>query len=361
MKIILKFIISFFVFITSILPQMNNLKSSNFQLSIQTAYQNWNNVNNESLTQQSNLLSMSYKISRNTLLRLGGGLAASEVLYSKLNGISDFQLQLNQKIPKLNTSIDVGVNIPSGNESLTQSEFASTILLSRDIFNIKMPVLGQGTNIFLGATWAKDLSDYFILGFGASYQIRGKYKPLKLMEYDYQPSNEVLLTAGIDFRIDKTKTISGDVIGVFYGKDKVDVDEVFSAGNRFVYNLTYRQYFDSNIWRVNFRYRYSAADEFDNSLSIVTEKVSPNHFIASTSFYHLLSELVALQYLLEGRFFEKTSMLYSGYNVYGVGLAVHLQISSLVQIPIITRYYLASNSGNNINGFEVGVGVNISF
>ncbi|MFC2084592.1 hypothetical protein ACFLS9_06000 [Bacteroidota bacterium] len=324
-------------------------------------YKNWNDIYDGNISQFSNQLFINYTLQRYTQFKLAGGLASSDVLDSKLDGLSDIQFSLNHKLRKLNTSLEFGVNIPSGEESLSTAEFASAILLSQDIFNMKYPLLGQGTNVFFGATWANNLSDNVVFGLGFSYQIRGEYEPLSNVDLKYKPSDEILLTTGIDFRINKSSTLSGDIIGIFFGKDEVNGEEIFSTGSRYVFNLKYRQYLSKNILRFFIRYRHSEVDKVEVLEEVISNKINPNHLMLSATFFHHISDIFSLTYLAEGHFFEETVAPFSGYNLFGFGISFSVQVSSILSIPLQVKYLTGSSEGQSISGYDISAGLNLTF
>jgi hypothetical protein len=334
---------------------------SNLNIKLLNNFQLWDINESNDLHQISNQLQINYFPNRNTSININGSYATSEVQSKKLNGLTDLQIQLSQKVKSINTVFEAGVSLPSGKASLTNSEFASTIILSRNVFNFRNPVLGQGTNIFLGATWAEEVSNDFVFGAGLSYQIRGEYQPYEKQDAKYKPSNELLVSAGVDYRIDKSKALSADLVGIFFNEDEVDGSVVFTAGNRFIYSLGYRQYFSKNVLRINARYRYSAEDELQNLAAVTNEKFTSNYFMLTFSFYHSLSRLVAIQYSFEAKFFEETLKLYSGYSSYSPGINFFFEVSKQFEIPLHVKYILGSKEGSTINGIDAGLGINLKF
>jgi hypothetical protein len=341
--------------------QSDNYNVSPFSVKLFNSFQAWNIGDDNNLYQLSNRLSLNYRADKYTAVNLSSSYSASEVQSRTLNGLTDIQLQVSHKLNSINTIVEAGINIPSGKESLSSSEFSSTILLSRDIFNFRNPILGQGTNIFAGATWAAEIENDIVIGAGASYQIRGEYQPLTEQSSIYNPSDELLLSAGIDFRIDKTKNISADITGVFFNEDKVDGEIVFSAGNRFVYSLGYKQYFNKNIFSFTTRYRYSGEDEIQNLIAVSNEKFTSNYLIISASFYHSISGSFAILYQFEARHFEETLKQFSGYSSYSPGLILFFELSNRFEIPIHIKYLLGSNGGSTINGIDSAIGFNLKF
>ena len=361
MKIKIYLPLVFLLLIQNSFAQNFSGRISDLNIKLLNNVQLWDINESNNLYQISNQLQINYLPNRNTSININGSYAASEVQTKKLSGLTDLQIQLSQKVKSINTVFEAGVSLPSGKASLTNSEFASTILLSRNIFGFRNPVLGQGTNIFLGATWANEVSDNFIIGAGLSYQLRGEYQPYEKQDAKYKPSNELLISAGVDYRIDKAKTLSADIVGIFFNEDKVDGDVVFTAGNRFIYSLGYRQYFSNNVLRINARYRYSAEDELQKLTAITNEKFTSNYFMVAFSFYHSVSPLVSIQYNLEAKFFEETLKLYSGYSSFSPGVIFFFEVTNEFEIPLHVKYILGSKEGSTINGIDTGIGINLKF
>ena len=334
---------------------------SNINVKLLNQVQFWD-INEESdLYQISNQFQINYLPNRNTSININTSYSSSEVMTKKLSGLTDLQIQLSQKVKSINTVFDVGINLPTGKSSLTNSEFASTILLSRNVFNFRNPVLGQGTNIFIGASWAEEVSENFVIGAGLSYQIRGEYQPFEKQDSKYKPSNELLVSGGVDLRIDKSNTLSADIVGIFFNEDKVDGNVVFTAGNRFIYSLGYKQYFNNNVLRITARYRYSAEDELQNLAAVTNEKFTSNYFMLAFSFYHSVSRLVSIQYNFEAKFFEETLKLYSGYSSFSPGVIFFFEVTNRFEIPLHVKYILGSKEGSTINGIDTGIGINLKF
>ena len=348
----------------NIYPQSISAENQNrSSLRIIPFYQNWQGSDETKIEQYSSRLLVNYYIDRSIRVSLQSGYASSKALDNKLNGVSDMQFSINYKLRKFNTAFDAGINLPTGKEGIDNEKFPSSILLSQEVFGMKIPLLGQGTNIFAGIIWAKEIIDNVAIGLGASYQIKGKYNPIAGDNTVYKPSNELLLSGGLDFRINKKTTLSGDVIGIFYGKDKLNNTPVFSAGTRTIFNLIFRQYYGHNNLVVFLRYRRSAVDELMNVENIIsTEKINPNSFMSFINFRHYISRRLFLLYSIEGRFYQKTAAPFSGYEVYGIGISPNIYLSSNIILPVTLKYYIGNSEGlPSIHGFESSLGLSVTF
>ena len=364
MKVIYNLSIILLSLTVSIFPQKINGDDYNTAgISVMPYFQTWKGINNTTLEQYSSRIFLSYFINRDTRISLQSGYASSEALQNSISGLSDAQLSVNYRLRKLNTAFDFGVNLPTGEEKVDLLNFQSSVILCQEVFSMKMPLLRQGTNIFAGATWAKDLNDNIIVGVGASYQIKGKYNPISGDTISYKPSNELLFTCGVDFRINSTATVSGDVIGIIYGDDKINGINSFSAGTKTIFNLMFRKYFGYNNLMIFVRYRNCASEKLTGiSADISSEKISPDNLAALINFAHRITGNLLLNYLIEGRFYEKTVAPFSGYNIYGIGITSDLKVSPNFSLPFTAKYYVGNSAGSpSISGLETGLGLNITF
>ena len=362
MKYIL--ILAFSFLSTSILfSQIMVEKENKTMFSIMPYYQYWGGIDSANIRQYSSRFLLKYFFDRDISLSVQGGYASSDALQNKIDGISDVQLSLNYKFRKLNTALDFGVNLPTGEEGINPDYFTTSVLLAQDVFNMKLPLLGQGTNIFAGLTWAKAISDFIIVGLGTSYQIKGEYYPITDGSILYKPSNELLVTAGLDFRLGNTATLSGDLIEIFYGKDEINNGISLSAGTKSIFSLMFRQFYGYNSLTVFFRYRYSADDKVYGYFDFVYhDKIIPNNFMTFINFKHYMSELFTLQYIAEARFYQKTVAPYSGFNVYGFGIVPNINLSSSLSVPLTMKFYLGnSDEYSSAYGVEIGLGLDVTF
>jgi hypothetical protein len=178
-------------------------------------YQNWTIADNGDFNELTNLLSVSYSPMRNTNMNLVTRYSMVGGDAEGLKGFSDTQFSLGYKIPSSNLILDGGISIPTGQTELSLEEFQTTQLISQSIFGMQTPSFGQGMNIFFGASYIIPVSKGFVLGAGLSYQIRSEYQPMKLVNMDYAPSDEITATAGLDVKLDEVSSLTGDLTGIF--------------------------------------------------------------------------------------------------------------------------------------------------
>jgi len=324
--------------------------------------QNWKYETDKPLefSQLSNVIALNYNYSERIAFSMGGGYAHVSGDVNELSGFNDSQIALTYRLKKYNLVVDAGINIPNGKEKLSENESKTSRMISQNIFMMHIPNLGQGLNYYLGSAWAVPLTENIAGGVGFSYQIRGAYSP-ESNSNKYHPSDEVLLTAGLDYRLTNVATLSFDVTGMFYGSDRMDNEEIFAAGRRIIVNLLYQHYFGHNLIYVFLQYRDQALDELKGVLAASeNEKVYPNQLSLIARFQQRFSRKFLLTYLVETRFYEETASPFSGYDIYGLGLEPVIRFSTWFETPVFIKYIQGQNQYNDkLKGLEAGLGLRI--
>jgi hypothetical protein len=348
------------IFSGSLFAQNVYSNTNNFSLSFTPTYENWNVKNGSGFSEISNILSANYVAAQNTFLSLVTRYASLSGDVDHLSGFSDSQISVTQKLPDYSLILNGGINIPSGKTKLTSNEFDASRIISQDIFTMKTPNFGQGLNLFLGGTYAYPLSAKAVIGGGISYQIKSEYQPLSDTSYKYQPSNEITLTGGLDYKLNEISTLTGDVTGIFYGSDKIDGKKIFSSGNRIVSRIMYRQYFGYNLLTAMLLYRNLALDKLEGNYAVVeNEKYSPNQLYLGAFYNQRFNSRVRLEYGVFGSFYEKTSAYFSGYNIFGISISPVFRIAPKFSIPVYIKYAAGSASGkSDIQKYVIGAGIN---
>ena len=145
------------------------------------------------------------------------------------------------------------------------------MLFSNSLFNLQVPVLGQGLNINPGLAWVVPVGETVVLGLAGSFQYRGPYKPREgLGEYD--PGDEITASAGLDFRVNETVSVSTDFVFSAYTADKFDGAKVFASGNAYWVNVQYRQLSGRTSCRYSPGYRTKSKGQIAGVGGLVDEK-----------------------------------------------------------------------------------------
>ena len=328
-------------------------------ITIMPDYETWKINDSTAFSEFTNIISAGYNPLENTSLGLVTRYASVGGDVSSLSGLSDIQLMVKQKLPDENLTFDGGLNIPSGKTKLNPDEFLTSRIISQELFDMRTSNFGQGLNGFLGVTWLHQISDAVVIGTGISYQLKSEYQPLSDSPQKYTPSNEVSLTAGLDIKLSETQTITGDFTGIFYGSDKLDGKEIFSSGNRLIFNTMYRQFFGFNFLSVYLLYRDVALDKLEGVYAVLdNEKITPNQFYFGVSFNQRINSRFSLGYGIFTSTYEKTAAYFSGYTLYGLNLAPEFTFSPAVSIPVRLKYAFGSaKDKTDLTNFEISAGI----
>lgn len=344
-------------------PQDIYNQRPNATITVMPVYENWSVNDSTKFSEFSSIISAGYNPLEYTAVGLVTRYASANTsvgnFNSDLNGLSDLQLFVKQKLPDENLTFNAGVNIPSGKTKLSATEFAVSQVISQELFGLRTPSFGQGFNAFVGATWLHPVSDEVVIGAGLSYQLKSEYQPLKDLSDKYTPSNEVSLTAGLDIKLSETQTVSGDLTGIFYGSDKLNGEEVFSSGNRIVFTSMYRQFFGFDYIMVNLLYRNVALDQLKGQYAVYdNEKFTPNQVYLAASYNQRFNSSFSLGYGVFASIYEKTAAYFSGYKLYGLRLTPTFRLSSSVSIPIMLRYAIANADGKtDLSNYVISGGI----
>jgi len=282
--------------------------------------------------------------------------------YKDINGFGDPQISFNYYYEKAKALINLGLSLPFGKRELSTEEFETSSMLAQEQFDFHVPGFGQGLNIMPGLTWAYPFNDNFVIGLGASYQYKGPFKPLKEMENNYDPGDEILLTVGFDVRLIETMTLSTDIIYITYGEDKIAKETVFSSGNKLTGALILKKSFNYNELSMFARYRSKSKNSLAAGGVLIEEekKTSPDNFNLLANFHWHNSSIFSTNFFLEMHSFEKTTA-YDGLTAFGFGAGGQISLSKKLRIPLRFKYISGKyDDGKSLKGLEGMLGLDLS-
>jgi len=337
--------------------------SQKAKLTLLSSYQLWQS-DNDDISEFSIPIQLYYPFSRSLSFSISGQQAnASGDNYSDLRGLSDAQINCSYFLEDANLVLNSGINIPSGKKELTIEEFETSRILSLSHFNFRLPGFGQGLNLNFGATWAFPVSRNVVIGLGGSYQFKGSYKPLSDMEFDYNPGDEVLLTAGFDMAISRITSVSVDGIFTSYSSDKYNDIDIFKAGNKFTVAMHITHYIGYNDLSLFLRYRTRSKSSLPvtGSLTAEAEKSIPNNFDINAHYRFQLNNHIKLAILSTGRFYQ-ASALNDGVSICGGGLGAEYLFNNNWSVLTNLKYYIGSyTNSDDFSGIEFLVGLSYTF
>ncbi|MBN2410969.1 hypothetical protein JXQ31_04700 [candidate division KSB1 bacterium] len=280
-----------------------------------------------------------------------------------LAGFTDSQIGFSYYMRSLGAVFNLGLNIPSGKKELTLDEYSTSYLISFNHFNLYSPNFGQGLNVSPGLNWAHQLSEKFVIGLAASYQYKGEFKPVDFITEAYKPGDEIILNAGLDFTINETSTLSADFIYTNYFSDKIEGEDVFASGDKFVGYLHYQNNMGFNHLSIIARFRSKAKNSIPVLGELVeeVEKSSPDQYELYGRYRLRTNNQTYLTFTGEIRIYDET-MVYSGVYLLGAGLLPQYKLSQVMTLNGQIKYLRGSYStGQNLTGYEVGVGLQYNF
>jgi hypothetical protein len=160
--------------------------------------------------------------------------SASLDSFTTVSGLADASLgaHVRQKLGPAEGLVGLNVGLPVGTKQLGFDAFDTAVVLSRNELAFAVPQVGQGLQVAPSAAIAVPLGPTVAFGAGVSYVNRGAYQPFAAPDFEYDPGNEVTLTAGVEANLFVTD-VSLDVAYTRYSDDSFG-DATFTPGNRFV-------------------------------------------------------------------------------------------------------------------------------
>ncbi|MEW6511666.1 MAG: hypothetical protein AB1428_11995 [Bacteroidota bacterium] len=333
-------------------------------ISLTPVYQSWSAKDaGTSFSQSSMMLSAYVPFGRSLSFsfRTGGAGSAGDV--PDLSGLTDVQAGLTYYWEAVNTVFTLGVNAPTGKRELSRDQFLTSVLFSNSLFNLQVPVLGQGINLNPGVAWVFPVSDRVVLGLAGAFQYRGPYKPREGLD-DYDPGEEFTGSAGIDFRMTETISVSADFVLTAYTADKFAGEKVYASGNAYWTNLQYKQYFREDELLVFLGYRTKSKGQTAGAGGLVDEqeRIEPGRLDVLMQYRQVFGTRFSLAYLLDGHVYEMTPAAYAGAKIAGAGLAPTLTLSSGLFVPARVKFQFGKlKGGETITGIEAGLGIGYAF
>ncbi|HUF08168.1 MAG TPA: hypothetical protein VMO47_02525, partial [Rhodothermales bacterium] len=243
-------------------------------------------------------------------------------------------------------------NLPSGKRELSRDEFQTSVLLSQNMFDFRVPVLGQGLNLAPGLTWATPLGETLVVGIGLAYHYRGAFTPLD-DGLSYDPGDEILVTGGLNVAIADLWSLAGDVSFAHYQMDTVEGTDRYQSGSKISTTVQLRRPFGENDLRILARYRTRAPGELPAAGGLVSEeeRMVPDQMLGHLSFRMRGSRSAYLTLLGQARLFNETSV-FPATTVFDVGAVPEYAINEDWSLLLRFVYTLG-----DFSGFEGGVGI----
>jgi hypothetical protein len=277
-----------------------------------------------------------------------------------VSGIGDVQAIASyfQPVGVGSLVLSIGFNATTGNSALTFDELRTSTLAGQTAYDLRVPTFGQGLRVAPAVTYAFPVGERVALGLGASYQYRGPYEPLEDLPDQYDPGEEVLLTAGADLEITPTSSFSVDLSLGINGSDSFGPEgneQAFEPGNTVTATGQYLLLLGFHEIRAVARYRGRSAGDLPDS-ALDAETAVPTQFQFFTDGRFELTPTVELGARLRARYYGESALFEDAQTLFDIGVRPAVAVTEQVGLMARFDYTLGSFSG-----FTAGGGLRLSF
>ena len=277
-----------------------------------------------------------------------------------VSGIGDVQAIASyfQPVGVGSLVLSIGFNATTGNSALTFDELRTSTLAGQTAYDLRVPTFGQGLRVAPAVTYAFPVGERVALGLGASYQYRGPYEPLEDLPDQYDPGEEVLLTAGADLEITPTSSFSVDLSLGINGSDSFGPEgneQAFEPGNTVTATGQYLLLLGFHEIRAVARYRGRTAGDLPDS-ALDAETAVPTQFQFFTDGRFELTPTVELGARLRARYYGESALFEDAQTLFDIGIRPAVALTD--QVALTTRFDYTLGS---FSGFTAGGGLRFSF
>jgi hypothetical protein len=151
-----------------------------------------------------------------------------------LYGLGDLHLS-GQYLYREDITFVGGITLPIGTKKLEYEKLTATSAGRLPFVNAPIVCGMSGFGINFGASYGSQVNEETSIALGALYRMRGTYKPIKDGS-DYNPSDEFMLAAGVDYGDEETLGFFGDLQLSFYTEEKINGEKYADPGMGFALN-----------------------------------------------------------------------------------------------------------------------------
>jgi hypothetical protein len=166
----------------------------------------------------------------NTTLTTTGGQAQT------INGFSDTQLRLLYTVQRDRLATSLLFNLPTGQRSLTQEQFAVSGAVGSNFLSFPVSALGTAFGVTGGLAYAARAGAWNI-GFAGSVRYLGAYEPYSDTAFTYTPGLETRLRTGFDRLIGSRTRVLFGVTGSTFSTDDYGAVDRYKPGTRIIGDL----------------------------------------------------------------------------------------------------------------------------
>ena len=271
---------------------------------------------------------------------------------ASVSGFSDAQIAVSffQDIGPGSVVVSLSSNLPSGKRELTEDQFVTMALLSQDFYSFGVPVLGQGFNIAPAVTIAYPINNNFVIGAGASYQVKGDFKPVENMLESFTPGDELMITGGVDVRLGRSWALSTNVSYITYQEDELGGVSIFESGDQAFVALQVLGNLGTNQLRVTSRYRTKAKSVLPVADGVVTApRTVPKQFHLGATYRIRIQDAIQATILGRVGYYDETEF-FTDKTRFDVGAIQDYSFTDTVGASLRFIYTFGSFPGVELGG-----------
>lgn len=153
---------------------------------------------------------------------------------SEISGLTDTQIRGHYGIGTDFIVLTAGVNIPTGQSTISESKVAAASLIGSDFLSFPISNMGTGFGGTGGIALARPLGEWSV-GIGLSVRRSSQYDPFDVgggPALHYQPGNEYRARVGVDRPVGTGRATLGVTYSAF-GNDQL-AGSVYNTGDRYI-------------------------------------------------------------------------------------------------------------------------------
>ena len=242
--------------------------------------------------------------------------------------------------------VNFGMNLPTGKSALADEEYPVASVLTLPALNFRVPSLGQGFDLLLGISTARQVGE-FVVGGGVSYLMKGSFKPFKGYDEGYNPGDEITLMAGVDRTLrmfDRDVKITGDMLYTVYFTDTWGGEKVFHSGNKFTLQVLSSFRVSSLDMLLFIRESKKGKNRIGSGDIFETERKNSNgnQFEIQTIGYYPYTQDLRLKGIFEIRLYAANDYDTGGATLLGLGGGGQLRLTPRMVFDGDVRFYFGS-------------------
>lgn len=319
-------------------------------VSVETIYQRFSN-DDAAIAEVSVPLSLHLPLGNSFSLGLRSNYAAvSGDDLETTSGIGDVQLTASffQPLGAASLVASLGLNATTGASALSFDEFRTATLASQTVYDLRVPAFGQGLRVAPALTLAFPAGERAAVGFGFAYHYRGPYEPLRDRGDQYDPGEEVLLTAGGDVQLGEASALSLDLSVGLNGQDTWG-GLVYEPGSSFAATVQYLLHLGFHEVRAVARYRMRGEGELPEAAA-TAETVVPTQVAFLVDGRYEVNPEIRVGALARVRSYGESVLFPERQTLFDLGLTPEWAATERVAVVGRLVYTLGSFSGVTAGG-----------